>query len=216
MGGARSDLSPAPSVDIANGAPTGTGASNRIALSWVDGRTLNHETVQYSSSTNGGSSWEPARAIQTGNDRGYYSAPSISPDGRDVYVVYNAFTSRSANAEGPATSAGSSAWCCTPTRRSQAPRPRSRRCIAARPVTPAAPPRTTWPPSSSATTSTRRRPTTTGPACGTTCATAPTARRSTSTARRSTRRRWPRAGGRPRPRSRAARPCASTGSRGRA
>jgi hypothetical protein len=102
VGGARSDLSPAPSVDIANGAPTGAGATNRIAMSWVDGRTLNAETVRYSSSTNGGSSWEPARSIQQGNDRGYYSAPSISPDGRDVYVVYNAFTTPfRESAEGP-------------------------------------------------------------------------------------------------------------------
>jgi hypothetical protein len=92
VGGARSDLSPVPSVDIANGAPTGAGATNRIAMSWVDGKTLNAETVQYSSSTNGGSSWETPRAIQQPGDRGYYSAPSISPDGRDVYVVYNAFT----------------------------------------------------------------------------------------------------------------------------
>jgi hypothetical protein len=91
VGGARSDLSPAPSVDIANGASGGV-ATDRIVMSWVDGRTLNHETVRYSSSTNGGSSWEPARSVQQGNDRGYYSAPAISPDGRDVYIVYNAFT----------------------------------------------------------------------------------------------------------------------------
>ena len=102
VGGARSDLSPAPSVDIANGAPTGAGATNRIAMSWVDGRVLNAETVRYSSSTNGGSSWEAARDIQSAGDRGYYSAPSISPDGRDVYVVYNAFrTPFRESAEGP-------------------------------------------------------------------------------------------------------------------
>ena len=92
FGGARSDLSPSPSIDIANGAPTGTGATNRIVMSWVDGRVLNAETVRYTSSTNGGSSWETPRDIQTAGDRGYYSAPSVSPDGRDVYVVYNAFT----------------------------------------------------------------------------------------------------------------------------
>jgi hypothetical protein len=92
VGGARSDLSPVPSVDIANGAPTGAGATNRIAMSWVDGQVLNAEKVQYTSSTNGGSSWETVRPIQRPGDRGYYSAPSISPDGRDVYVVYNAFT----------------------------------------------------------------------------------------------------------------------------
>jgi len=91
-GGARSDLSPAPSVDIANGAPSGAGASDRIVMSWVDGRVLNAETVQYTSSGNGGSRWEPVRSIQPPGDRGYYSAPSVSPDGRDVYVVYNAFT----------------------------------------------------------------------------------------------------------------------------
>jgi len=35
-------------------------------------------------------------------DRGYYSAPSISPDGNDVYVVYNAFDSPFRDsAEGP-------------------------------------------------------------------------------------------------------------------
>jgi hypothetical protein len=34
VGGARSDLSPAPSVDIANNAPDGTGATNRIVISW--------------------------------------------------------------------------------------------------------------------------------------------------------------------------------------
>jgi hypothetical protein len=102
VAGARSDLSPIPSVDIANGAPTGARATNRIAMSWVDGRTLNAETVQYSSSTNGGSSWEAPRAIQRAGDRGYYSAPSISPDGRDVYVVYNAFTTPFRDsAEGP-------------------------------------------------------------------------------------------------------------------
>jgi hypothetical protein len=93
VAGARSDLSPAPSVDIANGAPTGGDATNRIVISWVDGRDgLNREHVMYSTSATGGMSWtEPAQIEQSG-DRGYYSAPAISPNGRDVYVVYNAFT----------------------------------------------------------------------------------------------------------------------------
>jgi hypothetical protein len=35
-------------------------------------------------------------------DRGYYSAPAISPDGTDVWVVYNAFdTPFRESAEGP-------------------------------------------------------------------------------------------------------------------
>jgi hypothetical protein len=93
VGGARSDLSPAPSVDIANGAPNGTDATNRIVMSWVDGRAgLNHEQVMFSTSAAGGTSFSTPVAVQQGTDRGYYSAPAISPDGRNVWLVYNAFT----------------------------------------------------------------------------------------------------------------------------
>ena len=93
VGGARSDLSPAPSVDIANGAPNGTDATNRIVITWVDGRAgLNHEQVMFSSSINGGAAWTTPIAVQRGGDRGYYSAPAISPNGTHVWLVYNAFT----------------------------------------------------------------------------------------------------------------------------
>jgi hypothetical protein len=44
------------------------------------------------SSTNGGSSWAAPRSIEAPGDRGFYTAPAISPNGTDVYVVYNAFT----------------------------------------------------------------------------------------------------------------------------
>jgi hypothetical protein len=99
VGGARSDLSPAPSVDIANNAPSGAGATNRIVISWVDGRDgLNREHVMFSRSSDGGASWSTPVAVERPNplgtparDRGYYSAPAISPDGQDVYLVYNAF-----------------------------------------------------------------------------------------------------------------------------
>lgn len=93
VAGARDDLSPAPSVDIANGAPYGADATDRIVLTWVDGRDgLNNEHVMFSSSTDGGANWTGPDAIERPDDRGYYSAPAISPNGTDVYLVYNAFT----------------------------------------------------------------------------------------------------------------------------
>ncbi len=93
IGGARDDLGPSPSVDIANGAPTGADATNQIVNSWADGRDgLNNEHVMFSTSTDAGATWTAARSIETAGDRGYYAAPAISPNGTDVWVVYNAFT----------------------------------------------------------------------------------------------------------------------------
>jgi hypothetical protein len=91
IAGARSDLAPAPSVDIANGAPTGGDATNRIVMTYVSG-TIEAPHVYFTESTDGASSWTAPRAIETPGDRGLYTAPAISPNGRDVYVVYNAFT----------------------------------------------------------------------------------------------------------------------------
>ena len=94
VAGSRDDLSAAPSVDIANGAPTGAGATNVIYDSWVDGRDgVNDVHVMLSYSADGGTSWTGPQAVETGaNDRGYYSAVALSPDGSDAYLVYNAFT----------------------------------------------------------------------------------------------------------------------------
>jgi hypothetical protein len=93
VGGARDDLSASPSVDIANGAPTGAGATNEILRTWVDGRDgVNHEHVFVSHSTTGGGAWSNPSATESTGDRGYYSAIAISPNGTDAYLVYNAFT----------------------------------------------------------------------------------------------------------------------------
>jgi hypothetical protein len=96
LAGARNDLAASPSVSIANGAPTGAGATNQIVLAWADGRDgLNDEHVLFSTSTGGGTpgTWSTPRAIETlPTDRGLYAAPAISPTGGDVWVVYNAFT----------------------------------------------------------------------------------------------------------------------------
>jgi len=93
IGGARDDLGPSPSVDIANGAPTGADATNQIVDAWADGRDgLNNEHVMFASSSNGGATWTGPTRIETAGDRGYYAAPAISPNGTDAWVVYNAFT----------------------------------------------------------------------------------------------------------------------------
>ncbi len=81
-------------MDIANGAPTGTDATNRIVLTWADGAPgLNHEQLLLMTSTDGGASFAgPAAVPLTLGDRPYYTAPAISPNGTDVYITYNAFT----------------------------------------------------------------------------------------------------------------------------
>jgi len=91
IAGARSDLAPAPSVDIANGAPIGDDATDRIVMTYVSG-TIAAPHVYFTESTDFGQTWSSPRPIETGGDRGLYTAPAISPNGRDVYVVYNAFT----------------------------------------------------------------------------------------------------------------------------
>lgn len=93
VSGARDDLSASPNVSIANGAPTGAGATNEIVLNWVDGAAgVNHEHVYVRTSTDGGATWSAKAAVESPGDRGYYTAPALSPDGQDLYLVYNAFT----------------------------------------------------------------------------------------------------------------------------
>jgi len=95
IAGARDDLSSAPSIDIANGAPTGTTAPDIPIMyrTWVDGRDgVDDPHVMFSYSTDRGESWSAPIAVEQGDDRGYYSAVAISPDGTEAWLVYNAFT----------------------------------------------------------------------------------------------------------------------------
>ena len=79
-----------PSLSIANGAPTGAGATNTIVLTWPDG-ALNHEQALVQTSTDSGLTWSgPVNAAQAG-DRPDNPAVAISPTGTDVYLVYNAY-----------------------------------------------------------------------------------------------------------------------------
>jgi hypothetical protein len=97
--GARTDLSASPSVSIANGAPTGAGATNEIIDAWSDAPVLNGERTDVSFSTNGGSSWTTPQAVSLPGDRPLYSAPAIAPDGSRAYVVYEADTAPWAGAD---------------------------------------------------------------------------------------------------------------------
>ena len=92
IAGARNDLAGSPNVSIANGAPTGLGATDEIVLTWVGFEEDQDEHVWVRYSTDGGTEWSDAETVETAGDRGLYVAPALSPDGTDLYLVYNAFT----------------------------------------------------------------------------------------------------------------------------
>jgi hypothetical protein len=104
IAGARNDLSGSPNVDIANGAPTGLGASNAIVDNYVTGPALNQERVYVTWSVANEQAgrvppgqapslaWSVPQQVSSDGDRGYYTAPALSPDGGRLYIVYNAFT----------------------------------------------------------------------------------------------------------------------------
>jgi hypothetical protein len=92
IAGARADLAAGPSVDIANGAPTGSDATNELLLNWSDARDgLNNEKSMLSYSTDKGQTWSAATAVSSSPDRPIYTAIAISPNGTDAYLTYDAF-----------------------------------------------------------------------------------------------------------------------------
>src|SRR3954447_4706383 len=104
IAGARNDLSGSPNIDIANGAPSGAGATNRIVDNYVTGPALNQEKVWLTWSVADelaarvppgrapALTWSGPQHVSTGDDRGFYTAPALSPTGSTLYVVYNAYT----------------------------------------------------------------------------------------------------------------------------
>jgi hypothetical protein len=81
-----------PSLEIANGAPSGAGASDKLALGWSDGADgLNHEHALVQFSTNGGQNWTSPEAIEESGDRPDFAFIGLSPNGNDLYAVYDAF-----------------------------------------------------------------------------------------------------------------------------
>jgi BNR/Asp-box repeat len=86
-----------PSVDIANGAPTGADATNEIVLAWPDGPTPSNthpgpnEQALVQWSLNRGESWSGPVNAAPANDRPDFPAIAISPDGKDLYLTYDNF-----------------------------------------------------------------------------------------------------------------------------
>jgi hypothetical protein len=81
-----------PSLGIANGAPSGDGASNTLVLTWPDaGAGLNHEQALVRTSTNRGATWSAPVNAAEASDRPDNPAVAISPTGSDVYLVYNGY-----------------------------------------------------------------------------------------------------------------------------
>src|SRR5438309_2123692 len=92
IAGARVDLAAAPSVDVANGAPSGAGATNELLINWADGAGgLNNEKSLVRYSIDQGQTWLGPITASANPDRPFYTAISISPSGQDAYLVYDAY-----------------------------------------------------------------------------------------------------------------------------
>ena len=82
-----------PSLSIANGAPSGAGAPNTLALGWSDGSDgLNSEHALVRLSNDGGQNWSAPAAVEASGDRPDFAFLGISPNGSDLYVQYDGFT----------------------------------------------------------------------------------------------------------------------------
>jgi hypothetical protein len=88
-----------PSLDIANGAPTGAGATDEVVVTWCEGPTPttdapgpNERALVLWSADRGASYSGPVAASPVG-DRPDFPAIAIAPDGSRMYLVYDSFSS---------------------------------------------------------------------------------------------------------------------------
>src|ERR687887_20817 len=86
-----------PTIDIANGAPTGAGATDEIVLAWSNGPTPSdthpgpNEQALVMWSLNQGRTWTSAGSASPAGDPPDFPAIAISPDGADAYMTYMSF-----------------------------------------------------------------------------------------------------------------------------
>jgi hypothetical protein len=86
-----------PSLDIANGVPSGAGATDRIVVTWCSGTPPTtessgpNEKALVKWSTDHGETFSEPVSASPASDRPNFPAIAISPDGQDVYITYNNF-----------------------------------------------------------------------------------------------------------------------------
>jgi hypothetical protein len=87
IAGARADSFP--HASIANGAPTGAGATDTIALAYDSG-PVDEEHAYVQLSTDGAQSWSDPVPADAGGDRPVMPWIALTPDGSKLYMVYSA------------------------------------------------------------------------------------------------------------------------------
>jgi hypothetical protein len=87
VAGARSD--DFPHVSIANGAPSGQGAPNTIAVAWADGGSMLGDEHVYLMTSADGSTWPNKTDLQQTGDRGLMPTVALSPNGHDLFATYD-------------------------------------------------------------------------------------------------------------------------------